>query len=282
MSVEPTADLYTTGGILYEMLTGRAPFADSHSIGALMLRHLTERPTPPRDRRPAVPQALSNLVLQLLDKGPEGRGSASALHARLQGIGDSLRGGSNARNGRDGGQRAELAFPRSGRESVAVRVPEPASQKPSFSHAATATIGKTEALGSGQLLERHDLTQPIGQPVFSSDGRFFAASIIGGALIWDVRSGRLSGPMAVAGHQVSPELEFSADGGFLLMVSGPHVQLWDVRAGRPVQQSFRFAEGTDLVASPGARFLATRSGSSPSPVGCLQPVHGCSRAGKAW
>jgi serine/threonine protein kinase len=85
-AVEPTADLYVMGEVLYEMLTGSAPFAGSPAWAALMRRHLDEAPLPPRDRRLAVPKTLSELVLRLLAKEPRDRPDATDVAARLREI----------------------------------------------------------------------------------------------------------------------------------------------------------------------------------------------------
>ena len=86
VAVEPCADVYAAGGILYEMLTGRAPFADARSLAELMRKHLEAVPVPPRDVNPAVPVALSGLVLRLLAKEPDDRPTAAARRAGRGGL----------------------------------------------------------------------------------------------------------------------------------------------------------------------------------------------------
>lgn len=94
VAAEASADMYAAGGILYEMLTGRAPFADAPSLAALMRDHLGAAPVPPRHINTAVPPALNDLVLRLLAKEPRDRPTAAEAHTALTALRSALvRGG---------------------------------------------------------------------------------------------------------------------------------------------------------------------------------------------
>ena len=67
--VDERSDLYSLGCVLYELLTGRPPFAGSHPL-AIMTHHLNSRPTTPSGIRPDIPPELDHLVLDLLAKDP--------------------------------------------------------------------------------------------------------------------------------------------------------------------------------------------------------------------
>ena len=66
------ADIYALGCLAYELLTGRAPFADKlpHQ---LFLAHAGEAPAPLRPQRPDCPRALAALVMHCLAKDPDRR-----------------------------------------------------------------------------------------------------------------------------------------------------------------------------------------------------------------
>jgi Protein kinase domain len=73
---QPTADLYSTGCILYELLTGETPFsADSMAI---IRMHCEEIPEPPLARNHDIPEPLNKLVLRLLAKDPADRPETAA------------------------------------------------------------------------------------------------------------------------------------------------------------------------------------------------------------
>jgi eukaryotic-like serine/threonine-protein kinase len=70
--VDARADLYSAGIVLYEALTGRAPFeAESHLATATM--RLTRDPTPPGSLRPGIPRGVEAVVLKALARPPEER-----------------------------------------------------------------------------------------------------------------------------------------------------------------------------------------------------------------
>ncbi|HTG35674.1 MAG TPA: protein kinase [Thermoanaerobaculia bacterium] len=67
--VDHRSDLFSFGILLYEMLTGRSPFAAENEL-AMLNRIVHDRQTPVREVNPAVPEELSLLVDHLLEKDP--------------------------------------------------------------------------------------------------------------------------------------------------------------------------------------------------------------------
>jgi tRNA A-37 threonylcarbamoyl transferase component Bud32 len=83
--VDPRTDVYSLGCVLYEMLTGRTPFADVHEDVQVLYRQLHERPLPPSAYAPDVPPELDAIVLRALDKSPVARfGSMQELARALE------------------------------------------------------------------------------------------------------------------------------------------------------------------------------------------------------
>ena len=64
--VDPRTDLYSLGCVLFELVTGRAPFAGGSSIH----HHLNSEPDDPRALRRDVPRELAELILRCLEKEP--------------------------------------------------------------------------------------------------------------------------------------------------------------------------------------------------------------------
>src|SRR5690606_37632673 len=80
--IDGRSDLYSLGVVGYQMLTGEPPFV-ANSTPALLVKHISETPTPVRERTPDVPADLASIVMRLLEKDPERRfdDASGVLHA---------------------------------------------------------------------------------------------------------------------------------------------------------------------------------------------------------
>lgn len=79
------SDIYSTGVVLYELVTGSKPFA-ADSTFALMQAHVQMRPQPPLERNAAIPQFINDAILKAMSKNPRDRfQSVSEFLAALEG-----------------------------------------------------------------------------------------------------------------------------------------------------------------------------------------------------
>jgi serine/threonine protein kinase len=84
--VDPRADLFSLGCILYAALTGRPPF-DGVDVMAILHALANRTPPPVTAHDPSIPRALSDLIERLLSKDPADRPkSASTVAAALAAI----------------------------------------------------------------------------------------------------------------------------------------------------------------------------------------------------
>jgi len=70
--IDQRSDIFSLGVMLYEMLTGHAPF-DGENVNAIMYQTLNVIPAPPNSVSPAVPEMVNFIVAKALAKGLEDR-----------------------------------------------------------------------------------------------------------------------------------------------------------------------------------------------------------------
>ncbi len=70
--VEATSDIYSTGVVLYEMLTGRVPFIGDNPVTVAM-QQVNAAPPPIRELNPDIPPAIASVVMKALEKFPQKR-----------------------------------------------------------------------------------------------------------------------------------------------------------------------------------------------------------------
>ena len=94
--IDHRSDLYSLGVTLYELFTGRRPFA-SNDPSELIHAHLAKIPVSPRKLVPELPASLSRAILRLLAKAPADRyRSGFGLLRDLVQIEEALTSGGNA------------------------------------------------------------------------------------------------------------------------------------------------------------------------------------------
>jgi CheY-like chemotaxis protein len=75
--LDPRTDIYSTGVMLYELLTGQLPFPSEDRIAGARMR-LVSDPEPPSSKNPNIPENLESLVLRLLQRKRDDRYASAA------------------------------------------------------------------------------------------------------------------------------------------------------------------------------------------------------------
>jgi beta-lactam-binding protein with PASTA domain/predicted Ser/Thr protein kinase len=70
--VDESSDLYSTGIVLYELLTGKVPFTGESAV-EIAMKHLSQVPDPPSTIRREIPHDVDLVVLRALAKDPADR-----------------------------------------------------------------------------------------------------------------------------------------------------------------------------------------------------------------
>ena len=81
--VDPRADIYALGAMLFELLTGRPPFIADNAM-EMVAKHLMEAPVSPSSLVRGISPELDDLVLRMLAKTPDGRPTLGEVIAVIE------------------------------------------------------------------------------------------------------------------------------------------------------------------------------------------------------
>jgi WD40 repeat protein len=243
--IDARADLYAFGASLYMLLSGRPPFEGEGY--ELIEKHLKEKPRSLRGEIGDLPEALDALILKLLEKDPDARGTADDAVRALETFEADAPSGNGMRFALAGLAAScavaagavihflpSRALPPTAPTPVAAAPPPPVARKPE-------PRTDVPALASGFLESKLTrLASVLGSYGWKHSGTVFAvavspagdqvlsAGIDRGVKLWKVGS-----PDEVAnleGHQGAVfSLEFSPDGKRALSASDDKtITLWDI------------------------------------------------------
>jgi serine/threonine protein kinase len=154
--VDTRTDIFSFGVVLYEMLTGRTPFA-AQTAQAILAKVLNHAPEPVTQSNPAVSPELEQVVVDCLQKDRELRPSAVEVLSMLRGVRDAL---SSRPPGAGAATSPAVAFPASRSGPHAVSSQGSAAAAPSLRPSMPAVAGTSPAPHSGRAAAASPDAQP--------------------------------------------------------------------------------------------------------------------------
>jgi serine/threonine-protein kinase len=70
--LDEKSDIYSLGVLMYHLFTGKLPFT-APNIGQILLKHLNEKPIPPKEINAKVPGYINEIIVKALEKDPAKR-----------------------------------------------------------------------------------------------------------------------------------------------------------------------------------------------------------------
>jgi eukaryotic-like serine/threonine-protein kinase len=177
--VDPRSDLYSLGVVLYELLTGKAPF-DGETPVEIAMKHLSTTPKPPSKLRPDVPRELDLVVMRALAKNPDDRyQSADEMEADLERVARGARVSAATVDSATQVLRRPAAAAAASATAATMIAPPPAS--------ATAGVPPTVVEEEEEYQEDDGRDRPLW-PWLVAVG-FVIAAVIAGFFVWNELSG---------------------------------------------------------------------------------------------